>query len=110
MSSGTVTDDRGTMKWFDDDGRLHRSHDLPAVVDAGGYQYWFQHEDLHRDGDLPAVVCPDGHQQWWVDGCPQSNLDREQTRAVMAQAARWSPLRAVFVGAATANAVCAGYL
>jgi hypothetical protein len=46
---------------------------------------------------------PDGTQEWWVHGRQQSNLDREQTRRRMTQAARWSPLRAAFVGAAVAG-------
>jgi hypothetical protein len=49
---------------------------------------------------LPAVVRPNGHQEWWVNGYPQSKLDRVHMRVVMAQAARWSPLRVAFVGAA----------
>jgi hypothetical protein len=77
------------------------------VVWVDGAKEWWVHGQRHRDCDLPAVVWPDGRQEWWVNGNPQSNLDREQTRVVMAQAARWSPLRAAFVGAAATNAVCA---
>jgi hypothetical protein len=53
---------------------------------------------------LPAVVFPNGRQEWWVHGKRQSDLDRERTRRVAAQAARWSPLRAAFVGAVARKA------
>jgi len=87
-------------RWWYKYGVQHRNHDLPAVVDtADGSQWWFKYGQQHRDGDLPAVVWPDGRQQWWVHGVRQSDCDRERTRRVMAQAARWSPLRAAFVGA-----------
>ena len=112
----------GGQGWYQH-GKLHRDGDLPAVVEAEGAQGWFQHGVIHRDGDLPAmvgldglqwwfwrgrrhrsfdlpaVVKPNGDKEWWVDGRFQSSLDRELTRAVMTQAARWSPLRAAFVGA-----------
>jgi hypothetical protein len=54
---------------------------------------------------LPAVVYPDGRREWCVDGWLQSNLDRKQTRKAMAQAARWSQLRAAWVGAVV-DGVC----
>jgi hypothetical protein len=99
----------GTQWWYHH-GECHRDGDLPAVVEPDGTQFWYlwyQHGEPHRSFDLPAVVWPDGRQEWWVDGRLQSDCDRERTRAVMAQAARWSPLRAAFVGAVAANAVCA---
>jgi hypothetical protein len=80
--------------------QLHRDGDLPAVVWRNGIWLWYKHGKLHRDGDLPAVVRANGHQEWWVDGRFQSDLDREQTQKAMAEARRWSPLRAAFVGAA----------
>jgi hypothetical protein len=70
------------------------------MVYTDGTQEWWCRGKKHRGGDLPAVMQPDGAQEWWVHGSQQSNLDREQTRRLMAQAARWSPLRAAFVGAA----------
>jgi hypothetical protein len=72
---------------------------LPAMVGLDGLQWWFWRGRRHRSFDLPAVVKPNGDKEWWVDGRFQSSLDRELTRAVMTQAARWSPLRAAFVGA-----------
>jgi hypothetical protein len=89
----------GSQVWYQH-GKRHRSFDMPAAVHADGFQSWWKHGKLHRDGDLAAVVGPDGRQEWWVEGRKQSDLDREETRRKMAQAARWSPLRAAFVGVA----------
>jgi hypothetical protein len=124
--SAPTTDAHGTTRWRDAEHQLHRDYDLPAVVWPDGTQYWYQHGKLHRDNDLPAwtktdgtqiwlkhgeshrnndlpaVVLANGHQEWWVEGRKQSDLDREKTRRAMAQAARWSPLRAAFVGAVAA--------
>jgi hypothetical protein len=76
---------------------------LPAVV-VYGSQFWYQHGRRHRSHDLPAVVWANGRQEWWVDGTLQSDLDRAQTRRVMAETRRWSALRAAFVGAACTRA------
>jgi hypothetical protein len=86
----------GGTRWWYQHGERHRDGDLPAVVRSDGSQLWWKHGKKHRDGDLPAVVRPDGRQEWWVEGRKQSVLDREETRRKMAQAARWSPLRAAF--------------
>ena len=124
--SASTTDAHGVTTWRDGDGKVHRDGDLPAVVHPDRFQHWYQHGKRHRDGDLPAavwadglqswwkhglrhrdgglpaVVDPDGRHEWWVEGRKQSDLDREETRRKMAQAARWSPLRAAFVGAVAA--------
>jgi hypothetical protein len=57
---------------------------------------------------LPAVVYDDGHQEWWVNGRHLTPADRERTRRALAEARRWSPLRAAFVGAAAAGTSVAG--
>jgi hypothetical protein len=98
-----VVDAYGTKAWYKH-GEFHRDGDLPAVVVADGSQYWYQHGRCHRSHDLPAVVLAGGRQEWWVDGRLQSDLDRAQTRRVMAEARRWSALRAAFVGAACTRA------
>jgi hypothetical protein len=89
----------GTQLWFQH-GKQHRDGDLPARVGTDGCQLWFQHGERHRDGDLPAVVYDDGHQEWWVNGRHLTPADRARTRKALAEARRWSPLRAAFVGAA----------
>jgi hypothetical protein len=91
----------GTKFWYQH-GKLHRDGDLPAIVYPNGTKFWYQHGESHQDGDLPAVVRPNGRQEWWVEGRKQSVQDREETRRKMAQAARWSPLRAAFVGVVAA--------
>jgi hypothetical protein len=91
----------GYQAWYHH-GERHRDGDLPARVWPDGCQEWWKHGNRHREGDLPAVTRPDGTQEWWVEYCQQGDLDREQTRRAMAQAARWSPLRAAFVGAVAA--------
>ncbi len=50
----------------DEDGELHRD-DGPAVIDADGAQYWYQHGKRHRE-DGPAVIEADGTQEWWRKG------------------------------------------
>jgi hypothetical protein len=87
----------GSQSWYKH-GRRHRDGDLPAVVWSSGTQWWYRHGKKHRDADLPAVVFANGRREWWVNGRLQSDLDREHTRKAMAQAARWSPLRAAWVG------------
>jgi hypothetical protein len=90
MSFGPSTDEHGSTRGFDGDGRLH------GVYAWCGFEVWWKHGELHRDGDLPAVVHPDGFRQWWVNGVQQTPADRAQTR-------RWSALRAAFVGAVVAK-------
>jgi hypothetical protein len=91
----------GLKRWFQH-GKQHRDGDLPALKQPDGTQAWYQHGKLHRGLDLPAVVWANGRQEWWVNGVCQTSADRRKTRRAMVykvQAARWSPLRAAFVGA-----------
>jgi len=82
-------DQDGTKRWYNEQGQLHRDDD-PAVEDAIGTKYWYQHDKWHReDGpavecangdkwwyqhdqchreDGPAVELADGTQQWWIKG------------------------------------------
>ena len=57
----------GTQRWYQN-GKLHRDHDLPAIVWAGGTKEWWKNGERHRDNDLPAVVWADGTQEWWKKG------------------------------------------
>jgi hypothetical protein len=84
--------------WYCDcHNQLHRDGGLPAFI-KDSYRAWWQHGKRHRENDLPAVV--NHHflnwREWWVDGVRQTRADRVRTRS---QLARWSPLRATFVGA-----------
>jgi hypothetical protein len=115
--------DYGSKQWFWH-GLLHRDGGLPACVhNSCGIEEWWVFGQRHRDGDLPAYVCPDNltswwrhgkrhreddlpavihaqldgrEQEWWVDGVRQTSADRAHTQR---QLARWTPLRAAFVGA-----------
>jgi hypothetical protein len=75
---------------YDEEGRLHRDDDLPAIEKASGFRAWFRHgvpwrKDptlpheidqygtmmwrdadnlLHRDDDLPAYVTKTGQMKW----------------------------------------------
>jgi hypothetical protein len=87
MEVGPVTGERGTQRWYDADGRLHRSHDLPAVVWLNGAQLWYQHGERHRDGDLPAVVTADGLQMWYQHG--DLHRDGDLPAVVTVDGSRW---------------------
>lgn len=53
-------------KYFDDQGRLHRSSG-PAMVYAENEQYWYKHGTPHRlDG--PAKIWPSGAVEYYIDG------------------------------------------
>ena len=57
-----------TLRWKDDQGKLHRDHDKPAVVLADGDMFWYQHGRLHRDNNEPAVIYADGTKSWYQHG------------------------------------------
>jgi hypothetical protein len=77
-----VTDKDERWEWTDEEGRLHREHDLPArvIIERGlGDEVpltvlrgeWFVGGVRSREGDSPAVVERGGHREWWLDGAPQ---------------------------------------
>jgi hypothetical protein len=49
-------------------GELHRDNDLPAVVEAGCSQQWYQFGKSHRDDDKPAIIYANGTQVWYCRG------------------------------------------
>lgn len=57
----------GTKMWFKN-GLRHREGDKPAVQHGKSdlVEYWW-HGKLHREHDMPAVV-GNGQQQWWYNG------------------------------------------
>jgi len=58
--------DSGTVRWYNEDGLLHRL-DGPAVEYADGSKEWWVNGKLHRlDG--PAVESSDGFKSWWLNG------------------------------------------
>lgn len=50
-------------------GVLHRD-DGPAIIKAGGGEFWYyQFGKLHRE-DGPAVIRADGMKEYWLNGEP----------------------------------------
>jgi len=56
-------------------GKLHREHDLPAIIEEHGTKRWYRYGTQHRDGDFPAVEYPEGGKEWWKHGiiCRKTN-------------------------------------
>ena len=65
MSSNPEIDSKGTKRWRNDQGLLHRT-DGPAVEWSNGSKYWWVNDKLHRI-DGPAVERASGSKYWWVD-------------------------------------------
>ena len=60
------TDERGTRRYYNSAGQLHRL-DGPAVVYAGGANAWYQNGLRHRT-DGPAIERADGTKRWYING------------------------------------------
>lgn len=56
----------GTVEYFKDD-KLHRDNDLPAVINADGYKFWFEQGIINRLHG-PAVEGPEGDKAYYVNG------------------------------------------
>jgi len=61
------TDEEGNKRWFNENGKLHRDDDLPAVDLVNGYKVWYQNGIIHRN-DNPAVIYPNGTTKWYMNG------------------------------------------
>ena len=57
----------GTKEWWFE-GKRHRENDRPAVVYANGDQKWWVKDKRHRENDRPAVIRANGDQEWWFEG------------------------------------------
>jgi len=84
-----TVDDDGTIKWYNEEGDLHRLDgpavesadgykgwyqkglchrlDGPAIEHANGTNFWFQEGRLHREGG-PATECINGNKSWLQEG------------------------------------------
>jgi hypothetical protein len=84
-----TVDNEGTIRWYNEDGQLHREKD-PAVEYADGSREWYLNGQRHRkdgfaleyvDGskfwylnghyhreDGPAVEYANGDKEWWLRG------------------------------------------
>jgi hypothetical protein len=63
-----VTDEDGTIFYYNNKNKLHRENDQPAIVWENGTKQWYVNGQLHRENDKPAVIYADGTQYWWVNG------------------------------------------
>lgn len=59
-------DARGTRRYRNAAGRLHRE-DGPAVEFSNGNREWWQNGQLHRE-DGPAIERLNGYKAWWLHG------------------------------------------
>jgi hypothetical protein len=76
MKSTKEVDDNGTIRWFDEKGRLHRE-DGPAIIMKNGYQAWYKEGKYHRDGG-PAIITKSGSKKWFKE----NNIHRGNGPAV----------------------------
>ena len=56
----------GTIRWYNEDGQLHRE-DGPAYEEASGSKQWWINNQLHRE-DGPAVELANGNKFWYLNG------------------------------------------
>ena len=63
----TEIDEDGDKFWKNSEGKLHRDHDLPAVIGNDGYCAWYKEDTIHRDNNLPAIIWPNSWCEWWVE-------------------------------------------
>ena len=59
-------DDYGTVRYTNEQGKLHRE-DGPAREYANGDKFWCINDKLHRE-DSPAIEWADGSKEWWING------------------------------------------
>lgn len=73
-----IVDFEGTTMYYKKGTKILHREDGPAVVFAGGNQYWYKDGELHRE-DGPAAEYEDGDRAWYIDG----KLHREGAPAVV---------------------------
>jgi len=62
-----VTNAWGDQIWLDENGRLHRDGDEPAVVKANGDRQWWTHGLCTRANGKPAIVRANGYKSFYND-------------------------------------------
>ena len=70
---------QGVTRWWFLDGKLHREHDLPALIRDNGTLVWYQYGQMHREHDKPALINFDGTRRW----CQWGQLHRDHDRPAM---------------------------
>ena len=76
MKITKVIDDNNTIRWYNEDGQLHRE-DGPAVEWANGDKFWCINGQFHRE-DGPAIEYANGAKSWWIN----DQLHREDGPAI----------------------------
>lgn len=66
MKSFLKTDEKGNMRFVNENNKLHRD-DGPAIILINGFKYWYKNGLLHRT-DGPAVEYEDGTKSWYFEG------------------------------------------
>jgi hypothetical protein len=69
-------DKEGTIRWFNDNGNLHREGGHAIEYINGGKEWWLNGV-RHRE-DSPAFEHPNGYKEWWING----ELHRENGPAI----------------------------
>lgn len=58
------TDLIGNKRWYNENGRLHRSGGLAAVEFANGSKEWYDNGERYRSNDLPTAEYITGTKKW----------------------------------------------
>ena len=58
----------GSIIWKNENDKVHREGDMPAMIWSDGSQFWYKSGQYHRDGDKPAAIYPDGTRYWYLYG------------------------------------------
>lgn len=67
-------DNKENKYWYDEDNKLHREGDLPAVERENGKKEYYIHGVKHRDLG-PAVESANGLQQMWFQNGKLNSVD-----------------------------------
>ena len=61
-------DEYKTIKYYYENGRLHRDEDNLAVIYSDGCRLYYKNGEHHRDGDKPAVIESNGYKSYYKNG------------------------------------------
>ena len=61
-----VSSNKGTQRFYDENGDLHRDNDEPALICTYGSQYWYKHGLQHRVNGPAVITCT--YEEWRQNG------------------------------------------
>ena len=61
-----VTDENGTITYYNAEGELHNPHG-PAIVGADGSKWYYINDQRHNENG-PAIIWPDGRKAYYING------------------------------------------